>query len=84
MNLESRCGPTYHKYLAPRLISNFKGAMAEYIRSMEVNSTDYQVPNGVELLLAFIHNRLNIRELDLEAQFFNKYFHGMMRKQEKH
>merc|ERR1712016_551856 len=47
---------------------------------MEMNSGDYQVPDGVERLLAFIKRRLNIRELDLETEVFKKYFNDMMRK----
>ena len=65
MNLKSQCGPKGYKYIAPRLISKFKGAMVEDVRSMELNSADYQVSIGVELLLAFIRTTLNIRELDL-------------------
>ena len=80
MNLKSQCGPTDYKYIAQRLISNFKGAMVEYVRSMELNSADYQVPNGVELLLAFIRTLLNIRELDFDTEVFHKYLHEMMRK----
>ena len=45
-----------------------------------MSSSDYQVDDGVELLLAFIRKRLNIRELDLETEVFKKYFNDMMRK----
>ena len=48
-------------------------------RSMELNSADYAVPDGVERLLAFIEKRWNIRELDLETEVFETYFDGMMR-----
>ena len=80
LNLKAQCGTKDHKYLAPRLISNFKGAMSDDVRSMEMNSSDYLVSDGVELLLAFIRKRLNIRELDLETEAFKKYFNDMMRK----
>ena len=80
MNPKSQCGTRDHKYPAPRLISNFKGAVSDVVRSMELNSADYAVPDGVERLLAFIKKRLNIRELDLETEVFQKYFNSMMRK----
>ena len=54
--------------------------MSDDVRSMEMNSAEYQVPDGVERLLAFIKRRLNIRELDLETEVFKKYFNDMMRK----
>ena len=54
--------------------------MSDDVRSMELNSADYAVPDGVERLLAFIKKRLNIRELDLETEVFRKYFDQMMRK----
>ena len=53
-NLKAQCGQRDHKYLAPRLISNFKGAFSDDVRSMELNSAEYQTPDGVERLLAFI------------------------------
>ena len=70
LNLKAHCGPRDHQVLAPRLISNFKGAMSDDVRSMELNSADYLVPDGIERLLAFIKRRLNIRELDLETEAF--------------
>ena len=79
-NLKAQCGQRDHKYLAPRLISNVKGAFSEDVRSMELNSAEYQTPDGVERLLAFIKKRLNIRELDLETEVFKKYFDGIVRK----
>ena len=79
-NLKAQCGQRDHKYLAPRLISNFKGAFSDDVRSMELNSAEYQTPDGVERLLAFIKRRLNIRELDLETEVFKKYFDGIVRK----
>ena len=79
-NLKAQCGPRDHKYLAPRLISNFKGAFSDDVRSMELNSAEYQTPDGVERLLAFIKKRLNIRELDLETEVFKKYFDGIVRR----
>ena len=54
--------------------------MSVDVRSMELSSSDYQVEDGVEKLLAFIRKRLNIRELDLETEVFKKYFNDMMRK----
>ena len=80
MNLKSQCGTKDHKYLAPRLISNFKGAMSDDARSMELNAAEYLIPDGVEKLLAFIRKRLNIRDLDLETEAFDKYFNNMMRR----
>ena len=80
LNLKAQCGTKDHKFLAPRLISNFKGAMSDDARSMELNSTEYLVPDGVERLLEFIKRRLNIRELDLETEAFKTYFNDMMRK----
>ena len=79
-NLKAQCGQRDHKYLAPRLISNFKGAFSDDVRSMELNSAEDQTPDGVERLLAFIKRRLNIRELDLETEVFKKYFDGIVRK----
>ena len=80
LNLKSQCGTTDHKFVAPRLISNFKGAMSDDARSMELNAGDYLLPGGVEKLLAFIRKRLNIRDLDLETEAFDKYFNNMMRR----
>ena len=80
MNLKSQCGPRDHKYLAPRLISNFRGAMSYDVRSMEWNSAEYLVPDGIERLSALIKKRLNIRELDLETEVFKKYFNDIIRK----
>ena len=54
--------------------------MSDDVRSMELSSADYLVPDGVELLLAFIRKRLNIRELDLDTEAFLNYFNDMMRK----
>ena len=47
---------------------------------MELASSDYLIPDGVEKLLEFLGTRLNIRVLDLETDAFNKYFNDMMRK----
>ena len=44
--------------------------MSDDVRSMELNSADYLVPDGIERRLAFIKRRLNIRELDLETEAF--------------
>ena len=54
--------------------------MSDDVRIMELSSADYLVPDGVELLLAFIRKRLSIRELDLDTEAFHKYFNDMMRK----
>ena len=54
--------------------------MSDGVRSMELNSADYAVPDGVERLLAFSKKRWDIRELDLETEVFQKYFNSMMRK----
>ena len=80
MNLKSQCSTKDHKYLAPRLISNFKGAMSDDARSMEFNAGDDLLPDGVEKLLAFIRKRLKIRDLDLETEAFDKYFNKMIRR----
>ncbi len=69
LNLESQCSLSDHKYLA---------------RSMELNSADYLVDNGIELLLELIRKRLNIRDLDLGTEAFDKYFNHMMRKRARH
>ena len=79
MNLKSQCSVKDHKYLAPRLISNFKGAMSEDARSMELNAAGYMVLDGVEKLLEFIRKRLHTRDLDLESEVFDKYFNKMTR-----
>ena len=54
--------------------------MSDDARSIELNVGDYQVQDGVELLLAFIRKRLNIRDLDLETEAFDTYFNHMIRK----
>ena len=53
--------------------------MSEDARSMELNAAEYMVPDGVEKLLEFIRKRLNIRDLDLETEVFDKYFNKMTR-----
>ena len=80
LNLKSQCGPREHKYLAPRLISNFKGAVSDAVHNMELKPADYLVPDGVEQPLACVEKILNIRALDLETEVFQKYFNDMMRK----
>ena len=52
--------------------------MIDDVRSVELNSANYLVPDGVEQLLTFIRKRLNIRELDLETEAFQKYFNDLM------
>ena len=47
---------------------------------MELDSSEYLVPDGVEKLLAFLRKRLNIRDLDMETDTFKKYFTEMMRR----
>ena len=37
---------------------------------MELDSSEYLVPDGIEKLLAFLRKRLNIRELDMETDTF--------------
>ena len=80
MNLKSQCAPRDHKYLAPRLISNFTGAMREDAMAMELHSSHYQVDDGVEKLLAFIRKRLHITDLSLETEAFENYFTQLARK----
>ena len=53
--------------------------MSDDARSMELNAAEYMVPDGVEQLLAFIRKRLNIRDLDLETEAFDRYFNKMTR-----
>ena len=50
LNLKSQCSHRDHTYLAPKLISNFTGAMSDDARSMDINSSDYLVGDGVERL----------------------------------
>ena len=47
---------------------------------MELDSSEYLVPDGIEKLLAFLRKRLNIRDLDMETDTFKKYFNEMMRR----
>ena len=54
--------------------------MSEDARSMELNAAEYMVPDGVERLLEFIRKRLNIRDLDLETEAFDRYFNKMTSK----
>ena len=54
--------------------------MSDDVRSIEPNANDYLVDNGIELLLNFIRKRLNICDLDLETEAFEKYFNQLMRK----
>ena len=53
--------------------------MSEDARSMELSAADYMTADGVEKLLEFIRKRLNIRDLDLETEAFDKYFNKMTR-----
>ena len=80
MNLKSQCAAKDYTYLAPKLISNFTGAMSEDARAMELHSTDYQVDDGVEKLLAFIRKRLNITDLSMDVEAFERYFTKLARK----
>ena len=84
MNLKSHCVLTYCKYLAPTLISNFTGAMSADARAMEFLGTDYQVEDGVELLLACIRNRLHITDMNLETESFDNYFIHLAQTKERH
>ena len=47
---------------------------------IELNAADYLVPDGIEKLLAFIRKRLDIHDLDLGTEAFDKYFNNMMRR----
>ena len=53
--------------------------MSEDARSMELSAADYMTADGVEKLLEFIRKRLNIRDLDLETEAFDKYSNKMTR-----
>ena len=66
--------------LAPKLIASFTGAMSEDARAMELHSSEYQVDDGVEKLLAFIRKRLHNTDLSLETETFEKYFTHLARK----
>ena len=79
-NLKAQCSQRDHKYLAPQLISNFKGALSDAFRSMELNAAEYYTPDGVERLLDFIKRRLDIRELDLETEDFKNQFDDIARR----
>ena len=72
MNLKSQCAPRDYKSLAPRLISNFIGAMREDARAMDLQSSDYHVCDGCDKLLALIRQRLHITDLYLETEAFYK------------
>ena len=54
--------------------------MSDGARSIELSVADYLVSGGVEKRLAFIRTRLNIRDLDLETEAFDKYFNNMVRR----
>ena len=79
MNLKAQCAPQDYKYLAPRLISNFIGAMSEDARAMDLHRSDSQVDDGVEKLLALIRQRLHITDLNLETEAFEEYLHQLAR-----
>ena len=64
----------------PRLISNFTGAMRDDARSVDLQSSDYQVDNGVEKLLSLIRQRLHITDINLETEALYKYFNQLARK----
>ena len=72
LNLKSQCGPKDYKYLAPKLIANFTGAMSEDARAMELLGSDFLEEDGVEKLLTFIRKRLHITDLHLETDAFDK------------
>ena len=57
--------------------------MSDDARSIELNAGGYQIPDGVERLLALIRKRLNIRDLDLETEAFDKYFNHRNRKRDE-
>ena len=67
-----------------KLISNFTGAMSGDARSMAITSPDYLDDDGVERLLACIRRRLNIRDVGLETDAFEKFLNHMMRGKERH
>ena len=45
--MKALCHERDYKYLAPRLIANFIGAMSEDVRAMELRSSDYMVGGGL-------------------------------------
>jgi len=78
-NLKSQCSPQDYKYLAPRLISNFRGSLQEDCQRMELKSGDYQTEDGIERLLKFIQKRINLTDYKFEQEAFEKYFHHISR-----
>ena len=80
LNLKSQCAPRDYKYLAPKLIANFTGAMRDGARAMELLGQDLLDDDGVEKLLSFIRKRLHITDLHLETDAFEKYFTHLARK----
>ncbi len=79
MNLKSQCTPQDYKYLAPKLIACFTGAMRDDAKAMDLNATEFQVSDGVEQLLKLIRKRLHITDLSLETEAFDKYFAQLAR-----
>ena len=73
MNLKSQCSESDYKYLAPKLIANFKGPLLEDVQRMELNANDYRTKDGIEKLLAFLQKRINITDLNLEKEAFEDF-----------
>ncbi len=80
LNLKSQCTPQDYKYLAPKLIACFTGAMRDDAKAMDLNATEFQVSDGVERLLKLIRKRLHITDLSLETEAFDRYFAQLARK----
>ena len=72
LNLKAQCASKDYKYLAPKLIANFTGAMQEDARAMELLGRDFLIDDGVEQLLSFLRKRLHITDLNLETEAFEK------------
>ena len=61
-NLKSQISPKDLKYLAPSLISKFKGPLLDDFQRQELDSSVYAVDTGVDDLLAYLRKRINIKD----------------------
>ena len=78
--LKSQCAPRDYKVLAPKLLASFTGSLDDDAKSMDLQPSDYQTDECVEKLLAFIRKRINITDLSLETDAFDKHFMSLARK----
>ena len=54
MNLKAQCAAKDHKYLAPKLIANFKGSLLADCRQLELDMAQFKVSDGIEKLMDWI------------------------------